>query len=153
MAVKTLVTWQNLAHFCISREAEIILLPWTPLSQWVINKILRCLFLWKMFHCRLTTNWKRPEIDFLKAKIHLSSHSLRNYFTNWQINVLNLTRLHHGFYHFKEKLRLTQNPDNTTSPSKTHKRLTSVAFPYFPSESIIKKVYLMFSCQCVLWNR
>lgn len=43
VAVQTLLPWQILVH-CLSKEAEIILLPYTSPSQWSISKILRCLF-------------------------------------------------------------------------------------------------------------
>lgn len=43
-AVKTLLTWQILVHFCISKEAGVLPLPCTLLPKWVINKNPRCLF-------------------------------------------------------------------------------------------------------------
>lgn len=107
MAVKILLSWQILVHFRISKEAEIILLPYTPLSQWVINKISRHLFQ-SVENVALPVKYqlKKARSRFYETENMFVMSLLKELFHYLRGEYADVTRLHHGFCHFKEKLTL-----------------------------------------------
>ena len=74
----------NPGSFCISKEAELILLPCTVLSPWdiLINKILSCLFQFvKNVSLPVKYQLKKARSKFYETE-NIPCHFSRNYFTN-----------------------------------------------------------------------